>query len=298
MKKILIALVCCAFPAFAHDTHDSAAGQNYLIPAALEQARVTIKTDEAYRYISANGLPSHETGQFPNRGNPNRIAAQSYKYRVALNPAPAGQITQMRGQPFGVALNGIPFDPGTAECYGQPRGGRPGAACSWREEAIVNGQGQLGLDSSNAHVQPNGAYHYHGIPWGLVKQLAGDFVHIGYAADGFKMMVSRSGRYKPSYVLKSGLRPNGPGGAYDGTYTQDFDYIEGAGDLDACNGAWIDGAYVYVLTSAFPFIPRCWVGAPDESFARMPPMDNQISGQRPPPNDRSLRGQGMRPPRW
>lgn len=221
----------------------------------------------AYRYIHANGIPDHQTGGFPNRNNPNAIREQSYRYRVPKNPRLNDYIAEVRGQPFGVALNGIPFDPGTAECWGQHRGGHPAGNCDWREEAIVNGEGKLGLDSSNAHVQPNGAYHYHGIPTKLVSALGGgDLVHVGYAADGFKIYVDQAGAYPSSYILKTGRRLGGPGGKYDGTYTADFEYVIDAGILDECNGTSIGGEYAYVLTDTFPFIPRCWRGTPDDSL--------------------------------
>jgi hypothetical protein len=45
-----------------------------------------------------------------------------------------------------------------------------------------------GTDTSNAHVQPNGMYHYHGIPEGLVTKLGNGnkaMTLIGWAADGF-----------------------------------------------------------------------------------------------------------------
>lgn len=178
---------------------------------------------------------------------------------------------QVQRQPFGVAINGIPFDPATAECYGQSRGARPSpaASCDWNEEAIVGKSGRLGLDSSQAHVQPNGAYHYHGMPYGLINQITNkaDLILVGYAADGFDIMISRSGKYRSGYSLKKGSRPNGPKGKYDGTYTQDFEYT--GGHLDRCNGAVINNKYTYILTEDFPFIPRCWAGTPDPSFERV-----------------------------
>lgn len=264
---LAVAYLASHSSALAHSVEDK--GEAHVLLAALEKNKVTISEDANYRYIESNGIPNHQTGMFPNRGNPNAISEQNYYYRIPVHPQIASQITEMHGQPFGVAVNGIPFDPGTAECWGQPRGGRPGVSCSWREEAILNGQGKLGLDSSNAHVQPNGAYHYHGIPNGLLAYLEqDDIVQIGYAADGFKIYVSRSGSYHPSYQLKTGNRPDGPMGQYDGTYTQDFEYVAGSGNLDECNGTNINGEYAYLATTEFPFIPRCWRGSPDGSFAR------------------------------
>ncbi|MGE0434248.1 MAG: hypothetical protein AB7S36_18465, partial [Planctomycetota bacterium] len=44
---------------------------------------VTIKVEGDWRIITSNGIPDHTPGQFPNRGNPNRISPQQHKYRVA-----------------------------------------------------------------------------------------------------------------------------------------------------------------------------------------------------------------------
>jgi len=49
-----------------------------------------------------------------------------------------------------------------------------------------------------------------------------------------------------SYRLKSGERPTGagdPGGSYDGTYRDDYEYVAGQGDLDACNGMSVNGRH-------------------------------------------------------
>jgi hypothetical protein len=41
---------------------------------------------------------------------------------------------------------------------------------SWSLEALGQTFFKWGTDTSNAHVQPNGMYHYHGIPEGLGHQ--------------------------------------------------------------------------------------------------------------------------------
>lgn len=134
-------------------------------------------------------------------------------------------------------------------------------------------------------------------------------VLVGYAADGFPVYSeyahedaddasSQLRKMKPSYRLKEGTRPGGddsPGGRYDGTYNQDFEYVEGLGDLDACNGRtgvtpeYPDGTYYYVLTEDFPMIPRAFRGTPDESFER-----RRGGGRSGPPGGDSDR---RRPPR-
>ena len=89
---------------------------------------------------------------------------------------------------------------------------------------------------------------------------------------------------RPSYrIIGSGsqARPNGaPPGNHDGTFVQDWEYVQGLGDLDECNGrtgqVTVRGTtsvtYHYFVTHAFPYIPRCFKNTPDPSFEpRMSP---------------------------
>ncbi|MEZ6108655.1 MAG: YHYH protein [Pirellulaceae bacterium] len=150
----------------------------------------------------------------------------------------------------------------------------------WQYEALGGGV-NLGLDEHNAHVQPTGAYHYHGIPTGLVQRLRrpDSMTMVGYAADGFPIYAVWGYRdaddpdsplieLKSSYQLKEGMRNGGPRGRHDGTFVQDWEYVAGSGDLDECNGRtgvtpeYPQGTYYYVLTDRFPFIPRAFRAHP------------------------------------
>jgi hypothetical protein len=269
--------------------------------------RVAITDDGTNRIITSNGIPEHKTGRFPNKGNPNSISAQLYTYRMPLYP-------RMKSRPvplemrmaFGVAINGVPLDPGAAEFWNNDWNS------GWQYEAM-SGRVPLGIDQNNAHVQPNGAYHYHGLPPYTVAN-AGGAVRVsqmrlfGYAADGFpiyalyghseaKNMASSLVALKSSYQLKKGTRPSGPGGRYDGSFVADYEYVEGSGDLDECNGRigvtpdYPEGTYYYVLTREFPFIPRFFRGLPDNSFMKGPPGGGPDAGGRRGPG-----GPGGRPP--
>lgn len=266
-------------------------GKHYAAPAGdgsnPAPNQITIATEGNSRVIRANGLSDHAPGLFPNRGNPHVITAQTYVFRLPLEPKANSQFTRLGMHPFGIALNGVVFDPGAAEWWQMnPRSG-------WTLDPI-SGPQKLGLDRHNAHVQPSGAYHYHGMPTGLVEKLTGGqpkVVQVGWAADGFpiygpwdysdpKSTNSAVKRAKSSYRLRTGTRPDGPGGTFDGTYVEDFEFVPGAGDLDAANGRYgvtpefPRGVYHYVLTDDFPFIPRQFRGTPDSSFFRHgpPPM--------------------------
>ncbi len=283
--------VVLATAASAHDDGHPIAGEqpvekesvsdavwDILIPEAEAAATITVKG--AYRYISANGYPNKAPGKFPNAGNPHRISKKNYQLKVPANPKKTGRVKDTGRNPFGIALNGVLFDPRTAETWQNNR--RSG----WNYEAL-GGACKLGLDRYNAHVQPDGTYHYHSIPTGVVAASGGRSAPalIGYAADGFPIYgpygysdpSKKSGmkKLKSSYVIKSGTRPSGPGGRYNGKFTQDYAYVAGRGDLDQCNGRFAvtpefpQGTYQYVVTDSFPYIPRCWMGSPDGSFMKL-----------------------------
>ena len=150
---------------------------------------------------------------------------------------------------------------------------------------------------NHAHVQPTGEYHYHGMPELLIDFLGNknDMILVGWASDGFPVY-ARNGyaeannstseivKLKSSYKLKSipdSGRPDtvtvlnggmGQATTYPntkiemGAFTQDFEYIEGFGDLDECNGRegvtpeFPEGIYYYVVTDDFPYFSRCLKG--------------------------------------
>ena len=255
--------------------------------SAAVKNEVKIEERDGFGIITSNGIPDHPTGQFPHPGNPGRIAPQHFVFRMTLAPKIADKLTWQRNGKFGVVLNGVPLDPGTNEWWNNDR------RAGWQEVAHA-GTDELGLDESNAHVQPDGTYHYHGLPYGWLDKLPDatkpQNVLTGYAGDGFpiyslfgyanpKDPKSKIVKLRSSYRVRKGTRPDapdGPGGTYDGTYSKDYKYVAGAGDLDECNGRegvtpeYPKGTYYYVLTEEFPFIPRYFRGTPDASWARRP----------------------------
>ena len=138
-------------------------------PPATNRVRITER--DGFRVIESNDIPKHTVGEFPNRGNPNAIAAQSWTIKIPLQPAPNDTITPLHqstshgppNMPFGVGINGVLFEPGTAEFWMGDR------HADWNYEALGGAVG-LGLDSNHAHVQPGGIYHYHGLPTGTSRR--------------------------------------------------------------------------------------------------------------------------------
>lgn len=266
------------FPGYNLQAHDVSNNPVQQGNTNNQTNQVSITTDGQYRYIYSNGIPSVH-GQFPNSHNPSTIQSKSYKFKMPLQPRLTGRVTPLwGGMDFGVGIDGIPFDPGTAEFWNRDP--------NWRYEAL-SGKINLGFDQNNAHVQPDGSYHYHGLPTELIKNLSPNqhSTIIGYAADGFpiyalygysKVNNPNSGikELKSSYQLRTGTRQSGPGGVYDGTFTADYIYQEGSGDLDQCNGRmgvtpnYPQGTYAYFISAQFPLVPRCFKGTPDASFIK------------------------------
>ncbi len=266
---------------------------DYTYTHAATGTHVRIYVDGEDRIFESNALPDHPTGSFPNA----TISAQELMFTAPASPELAAAPTDVGLGKFGVAINGVPFERQAAEWFNDDRGS------GWQYDAI--GGLRLGIDANNAHVQPTGLYHYHGVPDVLVDpnappqapQLA------GFAGDGFPIYLlygyedplnatSTVIELQTSYQLRAGTRGGGPGGAYDGTFNEDWEYVAGTGDLDACNGRFgitpefPGGTYHYVLTQAFPRIPTCWSGTPGEGWSagpggRRPPQGGN-GGQRPP----------------
>lgn len=234
------------------------------------------------RSLSANGLPDHTVGTFPSADNPNSITSQSVAANMSLSPA----VTNANGVAatvVGYALNGVKFDPNTAGTCDNS-----GSSCSliggsgnWKIEALGQTSFRFGVDSSNAHVQPTGEYHYHGMPEGLItKQGKGTAMTlVGWALDGFPIYArygytvasdasSALKVLKGSYQLKTTADTGRPStSTYPmGTFQQDWQYVAGSGDLDECNGRtgvtpeFPQGIYHYVTTDSYPYIQRCLKG--------------------------------------
>lgn len=252
--------------------------------------KTLVKIVDGERLMITNQLPNHATGEFPNAGNPNSIEAQNLKYIFPVHPIFSGKSKWARMP--GVALNGVKFEPGTAERFVCETGE------VYKIEAIQE-LIHLGLDFNHAHVQPTGAYHYHGVPTELIHKLdkGEDVILIGYAKDGFPMYYSKSGKYKSSYALSETSRTGefceyrnpkqGREGDFDntqpdGTFVSDWVYKEGLGTLDECNGIEINGEYGYFVTEEYPYISRCLKGEFVEEKSRGGGMHRHRSGERKP----------------
>lgn len=227
--------------------------------------------------FNTNAIPNHD---FNDGGSafPNDVSEQNDQFEITISPTTASQKTNLSLQvDNAIMLNGVKVDLLAAGCYGIGNGK---AGCNdmnqpWRYDPMHEANG-FAVDSHNAHAQPDGTYHYHGSPLALFDDTnIEDSPVVGFAADGFPIFGSYFDdqgtirKAQSSYRLKLGTRPTGtgqPGGSYDGTFRDDYEYIEGEGDLDACNGMTLNGVYGYYITDNYPYVLACFTGTPDSSF--------------------------------
>lgn len=273
---------------------------------------ITILVDEGFCFIKSNNIPNHdfndETAHFATP-----VKVQEPAYRVTQTPKKSAVTTSVSMSiTNAVMLNGVAVDLYSAGCYGvgdEPLG-REKRGCNdtnnpWRYDAMVK-ENRFGTDKHHAHVQPNGAYHYHGNPMAMFlsscdTQLKPSAV-IGFAADGFPVFGScildpQTGKIRKvtsSFVLKNngGKRQSiasyqtpkaGEGFVvsdnYNGQFIGDSEYQAGAGDLDECNGMTVNGQYGYYVTDSYPWILDCYKGRVDASFRKQGPrLKNRMHG--------------------
>ncbi|WP_019029794.1 YHYH protein [Colwellia piezophila] len=227
--------------------------------------------------FKTNAIPNHD---FNDGGSafPNDVSEQNDQFEITVNPIKANSKTAISLLvDNAILLNGVKVDLLAAGCYGVGNGkiGCNDIEQPWRYDPMhaVNG---FAVDSHNAHAQPNGTYHYHGSPMALFADDDSQASPvIGFSADGFPIVGSyfddqgEIRKVRSSYRLKLGSRPSGagdPGGNYDGTYRDDYEYVEGLGDLDECNGMTVNEGYAYYVTANYPYVLACFSGTPDNSF--------------------------------
>lgn len=250
--------------------------------------------------FESNDIPNHDFND-GNANFANNAAEVEKQFRMPTQPSLATSNTELAlGVVNVILLNGVVVDILPAACYdvGNEPLGQEKKDCGsdqidnpWRYDPMSS-LNNFGTDTHNAHVQPDGSYHYHGNPKALFAQDCASQSSaspvIGFAADGFPVygacIEDGNGGIREvtsSYALKNngGARQSVSGyttpvggtgdvasNNYDGQFRGDYEYVASSGDLDECNGRTVDGQYGYYVTNAFPWIVNCYKGTVDSSF--------------------------------
>jgi hypothetical protein len=291
-----------------YDNYNPMTSQNISIDEALNYNYSWTCQDSA-RKLEGNGVPNHVVtgGSFATK-----VSAQTVSVSFPSNPALTSQATSVK-EP-GYAINSVKFDPATAGTC--PDTAVDDKACdygagsdTWKMVALGGDTSPwkfgFGTDKSNAHVQPNGAYHYHGVPEDLLLKLNASsttsMTLVGWAVDGFPIYArygysSASDSKSALKVLKSSYKTKAQPDAGRpsvslipmGHFEQDWEYVKDSGDLDECNGRvgvtpeFPNGIYHYYMTDTYPFIQRCVKGTVSASAVAGPPAGGPPPGGPPP----------------
>lgn len=236
---------------------------------------ISVEGDECV--ITTNSIPNHDFND-SSAAFATNVSAVDAEFRIPIEPRFASATTAISlTTDNAVFLNGVKLDLLAAGCFGVGDGkiGCNNINQPYRFDPMSSNT-SFGTDQHNAHTQPDGTYHYHGNPQALFVQSATvESPVVGFAADGFPVFgsyFSDNGQIREvtsSYRLKSGSRATGsgsPGGSYDGTYVDDYEYVAGSGDLDECNGMMLNGVYGYYVTNAYPWVLACYKGTTHSSF--------------------------------
>ena len=219
---------------------------------------VCIATDGAVRSVYTNALPDHETGAFPNPGNPNTIRAQRITLTMCAQPRLSDTKTYLdKGSGvcpfwvFGVAINGLEFDPIANEFFRNTSTGQLNRDVE-PERSFTKREPRIGHERRSRSTQWQVPLSRRSVKF--IEQLGITSTQhspiVAYAADGFPVYYryvyasdakARSLTWHRASNLKPDRRPgdgvSAPNGAYDGTYTQDYEFRAGVDCiLDECNG--------------------------------------------------------------
>ena len=118
---LIIALgitIICTTALRAHEIADPYSSASLILVKNLN-SQIEVEQTGNTVSIKSNGIPNHETGDFPRRGNPHPIKEQTHILYFTKKPKKTGYVTPSKF--FGVAVNGVMFVPETAECW-SPQG--------------------------------------------------------------------------------------------------------------------------------------------------------------------------------
>ncbi|MGB3077485.1 MAG: YHYH protein [Saprospiraceae bacterium] len=241
------------------------------IPSNIQQ--VQYSADNVY--VSATCIPGYDIG--PWAGNPNIPINENFVFKITRHPvANNGTLINTGLGHIGVWSNGVSvFNPKDAMSYNNQN--------VWHQNAIIV-EG-ASFDDCLGHPAPNGEYHHHLNPTCLYNDSITD-VHspiIGFAFDGFPIYgafgyagVDGTGGMKrmqssyhkrnistrttlPDGSTASSAGPNVSGNFPLGYYIEDFEFIQGSGDLDVHNGR-------FCITPDYPLGQYCYFVSLDSNL--------------------------------
>jgi hypothetical protein len=239
------------------DVSTGSAGSAYAAPSLS----VSCTGDQVL--VVTNGIPNFEF--VPVTPNALNVVTQTMRFPRVPAPAATETAVPLMGA-SAVAVNGLPI-------FGPTEAMRDGY-----RDPLLDGI----LDYCNGHTAPGGQYHFHARPDCLFTDLEGNTsLVVAYAFDGYPVLAPfvceddtcTSTRELESSWQRVASQFDAAGDpVYSGTTEGSwdvFEYVEGSGDLDRCNGRELpDGGYAYYATDTFPYFMGCYHGTPTSNGMR------------------------------
>lgn len=238
------------------DVSTGSAGAAYPTPS------LAVSCTDTEVVVESNGIPSFTFVAV----TPNALTEQTFAFHFPRFPAAAtANAAVPLGGPVAVAVNGLPiFGPTEAPMMGY-------------HDPLLDGL----LDYCNGHTAPGGVYHFHARPDCLFTDPEGNTsLVVAYAFDGYPILAPYTctdAACTATRELTSSWQRIASQFAADGTPLYSgttsgswdiFEYVEGSGDLDRCNGRELPGGgYAYYATSTFPYFVGCYHGTPTTNTA-------------------------------
>lgn len=248
---------------------------------------LSFETNGTHIQIESNGMPNHDFHSGPGCC----ASQQDNAWVIPLEPTnqtECSPIESSEGCTMAPERGAVAFAVNGVAIYG-PEDGPGGDAVAGQEGAYEEDRQHIWMGICHGHSGPGGEYHYHAdgncmhwhpegeqtwIDYSLEssRSISEHSPIVGFAFDGYPIYgfvgwdeEGEVAEMTSSYRLKEGET------GYNGI--DDYEYVEGLGDLDSCNGHWgttpdyPDGTYHYHTTwengeggIGFPYFINCYRG--------------------------------------
>ena len=253
---------------------------------------LSFETNETHIQIESNGMPNHDFHSGPGCC----ASQQDNTWVIPLEPTNQTECSSFEsseGCTMAPERGAVAFAVNGVAIYG-PEDGPGGDAVAGQEGAYEEDRQHIWMGLCHGHSGPGGEYHYHAdgncmhwhpeenqdwLDYNLEssRSVSEHSPIVGFALDGYPIYgfvgwdnEGQVAEMTSSYRLKDGET------GYNGI--DDYEYIAGLGDLDACNGHWghtpdfPNGTYHYHTTwengeggIGFPYFLLCYRGVVDDS---------------------------------
>ena len=227
----------CPVDEFLLEVNDVERDDGYADP------ELAVECGETTFTVTSNGMIAYEFVAI----TPNELQETEIDVELPLEPVEADEPGAIGLGSMGISVNGMAL----YAAFEAPQHGFG--------DPVTDGL----LDSCNGHTSP-AEYHYHARATCLFDDPDEPGLVYGYAFDGYPIIAPFECADAECTVIEevasSYVRVDeSTTSAFEG-----WEYQQGAGDLDECNGRVDDdGEYRYYVTDQFPYVPFCFHGETD-----------------------------------